>query len=203
MIHLFQENNSPLDHLMEGFQLIGHDWRYRYVNNAAAKQGKYHKEELLGFTMMEKYPGIDKSPMFKRLYRSMQVRVSDHFDNEFTFPDGTKGWFELRVHPVPEGIFVLSIDITDRKIAEQSHKDYIQDLEEMMFITSHRVRQPITNMLGIMHLLESSDLSLEELRITMGSLKHSIQSLDLYTRELTDHISSLNQRHQNTLKAWK
>lgn len=199
MLHLFQETNSPLDHLLEGFQLIGHDWRYRYVNEAVANQGKYPKEELLGFTMMEKYPGIDETPMFKRLYRSMQERLSDHFDNEFTYPDGTKGWFELRVHPVPEGIFILSIDITQRKIAEQSRKDYIHDLEEMIFITSHRVRKPITNILGIMHLLENSNLSLEELRITMGSLKQSIQSLDLYTRELTDHIADLNQRHQNNM----
>ena len=34
------------------------------------------------------------------------------------FPDGSKGWFEVRSQPVPEGIFVLSIDISVRKRAE-------------------------------------------------------------------------------------
>ena len=39
-------------------------------------------------------------------------------DNEFTYPDGTKEWFELSIQPVPEGIFILSIDISERKRAE-------------------------------------------------------------------------------------
>jgi PAS domain-containing protein len=31
------------------------------------------------------------------------------------FLDGTTNWYEFIVNPVPEGIFVLSLDITDRK----------------------------------------------------------------------------------------
>ena len=36
----------------------------------------------------------------------MEERVPQVFENEFTFPDGTKRWFELRVQPAPEGICV-------------------------------------------------------------------------------------------------
>jgi signal transduction histidine kinase len=36
-------------------------------------------------------------------------------ENEFTFPDGSKGWFELRFVPVPEGVCILSLDITENK----------------------------------------------------------------------------------------
>ena len=42
------------------------------------------------------------------------------FENEFTYADGTSGWFELRVQPVPAGLFILSIDITARVEAERS-----------------------------------------------------------------------------------
>lgn len=196
MNSLLNNNGSPLDYLLEGFQLIGYDWKYLYVNDAVAKQGKYDKEDLLGCTMMEKYPGIDQTEMFKRLHWCMKKRTSDHFENQFVFPDKTVGWFELRIHPVPEGIFILSIDITDRKQAEQAKSEYIVSLEEMIFITSHRVRQPVTNILGVLNLMEKSKLSIKELEIVTGSLKESIRTLDRFTRDLTDYIHELSEKYK-------
>jgi PAS domain S-box-containing protein/putative nucleotidyltransferase with HDIG domain len=111
---------STLDGMMEGCQIIGFDWRYIYVNDALAKQGKRTKEELLGHTMMEMYPGIEDTELFTKLQDCMNKRISHQMENLFTFPDGSKGWFELRIAPVPEGIFILSIDITERKRAEEA-----------------------------------------------------------------------------------
>ncbi len=104
-----------IDSMLEGVQIIGYDWKYLYVNNAVAKQGKYSKEELLGYSMMEKYPGIDQTHMFQGLRRCMEKRVPLLMENEFAFPDGSKGWFELSIQPAPEGIVILSVDITERK----------------------------------------------------------------------------------------
>src|SRR5579859_7517433 len=116
--------NSPekvahgvLDSLLEGCQVIGFDWKYLYVNDVCATQGQRSKEQLLGRTMMESYPGIDGTPMFSILQRCMQQRTHQRMENEFTFPDGSKGWFELRFVPVPEGVCVLSLDITESKRA--------------------------------------------------------------------------------------
>src|SRR5690242_12758702 len=53
-----------LDNLIEGCQIIGHDWRYLYINNTTAEQAHQPKEELIGYTMMERYPGIENTPMF-------------------------------------------------------------------------------------------------------------------------------------------
>jgi PAS domain S-box-containing protein/putative nucleotidyltransferase with HDIG domain len=104
-----------LDSLLEGFQIIGFDWRYLYVNDAAAKHGHTIKEKLLGKTMMETYPGIEKTHMFSMLRKCKEERTSALLENEFTFPDGSKGWFELRMEPVPDGISILSVEITERK----------------------------------------------------------------------------------------
>jgi PAS domain S-box-containing protein len=99
-----------------GFQIIGFDWRYVYVNAAAAAHGRRTTAELQGRTMMELYPGIEQTEMFRVLQRCMQERLSDEFDNLFSFPDGRSRWFEIRVEPVPEGICVYSIDIHERKL---------------------------------------------------------------------------------------
>jgi PAS domain S-box-containing protein len=111
-----------LDNMMEGFQVIDYKWRYIYVNDAVAKHGHTTKEKLLGKTMMEAYPGIEKTKMFSVLTRCMKERVPAHMENEFSYPNGEKGWFELSIQPVPEGIFILSINITERKRAEEKLK---------------------------------------------------------------------------------
>jgi len=185
-------SNSTLDNLLEGFQVIGFDWRYLYVNDAVLKQSKCKtKEDLLGFTMMEKYPGIEKTEMFKVLKRCMKKRVREELENEFTFPDKSKGWFELRVEPVPEGLFILSIDITKRKSAELERRKYASGLKEMLFITSHKVRQPVAHILGVSNMLDTSKLSQNELCKIVSYMKESVQSLDSFTKELTTYIHTL------------
>jgi PAS domain S-box-containing protein len=117
-----ERSRRTLDNMMEGCQIIGFDWRYLYVNDAATRHGYQTREALLGHTMMEVYPGIENTEMFAALRRCMNERTSHQMKNEFTYPDGTKAWFELSIQPVPEGIFILSIDITARKRAEKARE---------------------------------------------------------------------------------
>src|SRR5688572_14502042 len=93
---------SVLDNLLEGCQIISFDYRYVYVNEAVAKQGRRSREELLGRTMMELYPGIETTHMFSLLTACMTERKPAELENEFTFPDGSLGWFALKIEPVPE-----------------------------------------------------------------------------------------------------
>jgi PAS domain S-box-containing protein len=110
---------KTLDTMLEGCQIVGFDYRYLYVNEAAARHGRRSQAEMLGRTMTECYPGIDQSPLFSVLRRCMQQRTASEFENEFVFPDGSKGFFDISVQPVPEGVLLLSYDITDRKQAER------------------------------------------------------------------------------------
>jgi PAS domain S-box-containing protein len=121
-----------LDHMIEGCQIIDYDWRYVYVNEAAAKQGRKTKEGLLGYTMMQAYPGIDKTELFSHLRNCMVNRLAYQMENEFTFPNGPTGWFELHIEPVPEGLVILSIDITNNKKAESELRNYRSRLEQVV-----------------------------------------------------------------------
>jgi hypothetical protein len=47
--------------------------------------------------------------------KCMAERTTHVLENQFTFPDGSQHWFELRVQPVPGGICVYSSDIDERK----------------------------------------------------------------------------------------
>ncbi|MEW6601456.1 MAG: ATP-binding protein [Nitrospirota bacterium] len=124
---------STLDNMLEGCQIIGFDWQYHYINEAAAKHGRRPKEDFIGHAMTELYPGIDDTIMFRELQRTMDDRTPRSLENEFFYPDGSGAWFELSIQPVPEGIFILSIDVTERKATEQEllrHREHLEELVE-------------------------------------------------------------------------
>jgi PAS domain S-box-containing protein len=110
---------STLDNMLEGCQIIGFDWKYRYINASAEVHNRRSASELIGNLYTEMWPGVEKTTVYARLKECMEQRIAIHLENEFTFPDGGKGWFDLSVQPVPEGIFLLSVDITERKRAEE------------------------------------------------------------------------------------
>lgn len=110
---------QTLDNMLEGVQIIGFDWRYLYVNDSVTVHGKYSKEELVGYTMMEKYPGIEQTEIYRICQRCFTERISFQLENKFVYTDNTFAWFELSCQPVPEGVFILSVDITDRKKTEE------------------------------------------------------------------------------------
>ncbi len=120
-----------LDNMLEGCQVIDHDWRFVYVNEAAARQHRQGVDALLGRTLMGLYPGIEESPVFAVLSRCMAERVAQHEVVRIAFPDGRHDSFDINALPAPEGIVVFSVDITQRLQAEGALREtQAQALEE-------------------------------------------------------------------------
>jgi PAS domain S-box-containing protein len=113
---------TSLENMMEGCQIIGPDWRYLYLNRVAAEQARRPREQLLGRTMQECYPGIENTPLFATLRRCLQERREEFLENQFFYPDGASAWFQLAIQPVPEGLFILGIDISAHKRSEQERE---------------------------------------------------------------------------------
>ena len=94
----------------------------------------------------------------------------------------------------------LIIVNTALKKAEEYHKEYIKGLEKMMFMTSHRVRQPIANIIGLANLLEESINSPNELKEFSEYIKQSAIALDIFTNELTTFIFALEKKGKKKKK---
>ncbi len=201
-----EQFRNSMDNMLEGVQIIGFDWRYIYVNNSMAKHGKYSKEQLIGATVMEMYPGIERTEIFKVYQRCFDERVPIHLENEFEYPDGDVAWFELSFLPVPEGIFILSIDITERKIAEQRIKKMNTELEKRVnkrtaelkkaneeleafsYSVSHDLRAPLRAIIGFSAILEedySNKLDDEAKRITAVIKSNTVKMGNLIDDLLT------------------
>jgi PAS domain S-box-containing protein/putative nucleotidyltransferase with HDIG domain len=126
-----EQYRRTLDNMMEGCQIIGYDWRYIYVNEAAARHGHSTPEHLTHRTMMEAYPGIENTDLFATLKHCMEARAPHHMENKFENPDGSTGWFELSIQPVPDGLFILSIDVTGRKLAELEKQKQLERMNAL------------------------------------------------------------------------
>jgi PAS domain S-box-containing protein len=110
--------HQTLDNMLEGCQIISSEWRYLYLNKSVVRHSRQEQERLIGARMWDAYPGIEQTELFRVLKECMERRIPHRLENQFDYPDGTSAWFDLSIQPVPEGIFILSIDITDRKRAE-------------------------------------------------------------------------------------
>lgn len=177
-----------MDDMLEGVQLIDPAWRYVYVNRAAARQGQTTVERLSGRTMMECYPGIEKSELFAALQAVMRERVARQMRNRFEFPDGSCAWFELSIEPDPHGIMIRSVDITERERSEAT----LRESEE-------RFRQVVEN---IGRVFWMTDLDKQKIEYVSPGYEaiwgRSVE--DLY-RSPTDWIDAIHPEDRERIRA--
>ncbi|MDF3065872.1 MAG: rdhCD, partial [Polyangiaceae bacterium] len=109
---------TTLDSMKEGYTIMDRSLRYVYVNRAGAEQTHLTREELLGRTPVDLYPGFEGTPIHQALQGALDTGQPQRVENRFLHSDGETGFFELNIQPVPEGLVVLSVDQTDQRRAE-------------------------------------------------------------------------------------
>jgi len=109
---------SLFDNLIEGIQVLSKDLKYVYVNDALTKQLRAKKKYLIGFVIAEVFPAYKNSKIHLALKESLKEQKVVHINEYYQIPDGTKIWFDIKIQPFEDGLFVMSTDITKRKQAE-------------------------------------------------------------------------------------
>ncbi len=93
----------------------------------------------------------------------------------------------------------FNITLLALKKAEGFIEQYITGLENMLVMTSHGVRQPIANILGILQLLDKSVASPQEMTKLMAFMKQSVLALDVFTKKLTVYICNLVEKENERI----
>ncbi len=131
-----------MESITDSVYVLDPEWRHVMVNQAASDFVRLPREKLVGGKLTELFPGIEDTSFFKVFKRVMQHRQPDTVINEYSFKDGRKGWYEVWVYPVPQGILCISRDITDRKTAEMKleeseslHRITLANISDAVMIT--------------------------------------------------------------------
>jgi len=181
-----------LETMCEGLQILSPDWRYLYVNEAVARHGKKSRAELLGRTMLECYPGIERTRVFAVLESCMRERRAAELETDFVYEDGSCAWFELRIEPCPEGLVVLSLDITERKSLQAAmvKTERLRALGEMAAGVAHDLRNllnPLSLQLQLLERRLPPDAAVRGIVDQMASVvERGVQTVDLL-RDLGRH----------------
>ena len=115
------------------FVVQDHEWRFRYVNAAAAaafaRSRDGSTEELLGRVVWDAFPEIGGTP-FEREMRRARDTASPVTFTEFYAQSGR--WSEMRCYPMPGGgVATLWRDVTDSMQAEES-RHYLARSSEIL-----------------------------------------------------------------------
>lgn len=115
------------------------------------------------------------------------------YEIQLKIKSGEKIWMQINGVPVKDeqGNVIGSMGTH----TDISHlKENIKQLEEVIFAISHKVRQPVANILGIANLLDTTEQTKEELNKIAGFMKHSASNLDDFTRELTTMVNKIKDK---------
>jgi signal transduction histidine kinase len=78
----------------------------------------------------------------------MKNRNPRNLENEFHYGNGESAWFQLSIQPVPEGLFILSLDITKRKEAERQRRNLEREVLEISHKEQNRLGRDLHDGLG-------------------------------------------------------
>lgn len=169
-----------------------------YVNRKFCKISKYSESELIGKNHRILSSGHHNSVFFENMWKTIQAGGIWNGEVKNKAKDGSYFWLENTIFPVFDKrkkivqFFSMRLPIDLKKKVEQERIEYIKTLEEMIFMTSHHVRPPVLNLMGISNQLEEFTNSDEEITKLIEGIRDSVFALDSYTKELTSYICELN-----------
>ncbi len=87
------------------------------------------------------------------------------------------------------------IDVTKLKNADLRKIVFSKGMDEMLFMISHKVRHSISQILGLATMIEGQAVAEDEVKILIKYMQEPAQSLDLFTKELTELMTELKKRN--------
>ncbi len=110
--------SNILDNMLTGCTAISRDFIILYANMAAATQAFSQPDDLVGNSVFELFSGSENRLVIAKFTEAIVHQCKLQFNEEFSFPNGVTKCFDFLVEPIDEGIFVMTVDITDRVNAE-------------------------------------------------------------------------------------
>lgn len=116
--------HEVLESIGEGFMLLDRGFRILEVNAEMLRLDRRKREELIGQSCWQAYPGAETGELGRLCTKVMHERVAARLEQRQRWPDGRDAWLEIRACPISEDSLALFWrDITRHREADQQLKD--------------------------------------------------------------------------------
>lgn len=168
-----------------------------YVNPAFEKMTGYNQTEVLHQSATFFFKRIQNKRDVKKIADALKKKEAFTLETLTKRKDNTNYWVNLSLIPITnhenQHTHWISIqrDITEEKEQEKEREQLIKeltqnnsDLKQFSYITSHNLRAPLSNLTGLLNLLE--DIEIEDYE-----LKEILQGFSKSTQQLNDTVNDL------------
>ena len=107
-----------LDGMEEGFALLDREFRVIDINAEGLRLEGREREDIVGRTHWEAWPGSGESELGELLKAAMAERRPIRLEHRFDWEDGRETWLETRAYPIDDGLALFWNDVTVRRRAE-------------------------------------------------------------------------------------
>lgn len=145
--------------------IAGYDGYFKKINSAVSKLLGYNANEILSRPLIDFVHEDDKEATLNTRKKIHTENREINFENRYLTKNGEIKWLAWTSIPLQnEGlVFGVAKDITERKLMEEERKELIQELtrsnkelKQFSYITSHNMRSPLTNLIAISELIDTS-----------------------------------------------
>lgn len=173
-----------------------------YVNPAFSQMSGYHSNEIIGKStnIFNKGPNSDSEEL-KKLLRAIKNEEECLIETISYTKQKEEYWVRFSMIPIfnNEGVIShwISIqrDITDEKKLETEKEHLIReltqnnkDLKQFSYITSHNLRAPLSNLIGLLNLIEDIPIDNPELEEILTGFNKSTHLLNETINDLVKVI---------------
>lgn len=101
-----------METMATGFLALDREWRITFVNGEGGRVAGRPPDELLGRDLWESFPGLEDSDFGAAYKLAMDSRRPSELEAYYAH---LEGWYEVRIEPSAEGLYLYFIEVTGRR----------------------------------------------------------------------------------------
>ncbi len=189
---IFDSSDNVIFFISPGYQI-------RFFNKKAYDNGKliHGKKMKIGDSILEFFKDVDSNSdkvFLEDFEKALEGELVTR-EAEIRYKADKIFWFRTEYYPVYEndrliGVTINVSDITTRNQYEENIRVQNEKLRKIAFIQSHQVRQPLSNILGILSLLNTEGIS-EDDQYLVKILNLSAKQLDSVIRNIVSEAQQI------------